>query len=129
MSRPSNANETRSERQWFATTHWSVFLSLRDIKAAKASEALEKLCRTYWPPRVWPGGRAGFDPGVFRETAGEEFLGSCRSEKGALPILPAHGVPAISILTSGTGQKRRSEEEACRSSRLMRALGKSISPM
>ena len=62
MSRPSNANETRSERQWFATTHWSVFLSLRDIKAAKASEALEKLCRTYWPPLYTYVRRHGYGP-------------------------------------------------------------------
>jgi RNA polymerase sigma-70 factor (ECF subfamily) len=34
----------------FATTHWSVVLAARSGDAAEASVALEKLCRTYWPP-------------------------------------------------------------------------------
>src|SRR4051794_35748306 len=50
MSRPSHETNAGSERHWFATTHWSVVLSAGDIQGAKASEALEKLCRTYWPP-------------------------------------------------------------------------------
>src|SRR5262245_27359500 len=39
-----------SERQWFATTHWSLVLSTTRSNSSQASEALEKLCRTYWPP-------------------------------------------------------------------------------
>jgi RNA polymerase sigma factor (sigma-70 family) len=33
----------------FATTHWSVVLTAQG-HSATADEALEKLCRTYWPP-------------------------------------------------------------------------------
>ena len=33
----------------FATTHWSVVLTAQGESAA-AQEALERLCRTYWPP-------------------------------------------------------------------------------
>ena len=33
----------------FTTTHWSVVLAAQDRSPA-AEEALEKLCRTYWPP-------------------------------------------------------------------------------
>src|SRR6266446_4952434 len=33
----------------FATTHWSVVLSAQGESAA-AQGALERLCRTYWPP-------------------------------------------------------------------------------
>ncbi len=36
--------------QWFATTHWSVVLAARDGDSPGASEALNNLCRAYWPP-------------------------------------------------------------------------------
>jgi RNA polymerase sigma factor (sigma-70 family) len=38
------------QRRWFTTTHWSVVLTAREGDAADAAVALEKLCRTYWPP-------------------------------------------------------------------------------
>ena len=50
MAAQSNTNESGAERRWFATTHWSVVLSAGDIQASQPSQALEKLCRTYWPP-------------------------------------------------------------------------------
>ena len=34
----------------FATTHWSVVLAAGQSTDARASEALEQLCRTYWRP-------------------------------------------------------------------------------
>jgi len=40
----------RSTPQWFATTHWSVVLAARDGGSPGASEALNDLCRAYWPP-------------------------------------------------------------------------------
>jgi RNA polymerase sigma-70 factor (ECF subfamily) len=36
--------------QWFATTHWTTVLTARDEQSPQAAEALEKLCRRYWPP-------------------------------------------------------------------------------
>src|SRR6266513_4636286 len=33
----------------FTTTHWSVVLEAQ-AESPEAQEALEKLCRTYWPP-------------------------------------------------------------------------------
>jgi RNA polymerase sigma-70 factor (ECF subfamily) len=35
---------------WFATTHWSVVLTARDVRSPQAAEAMENLCRRYWPP-------------------------------------------------------------------------------
>jgi len=35
---------------WFATTHWSVVLAAKQDNSSEATVALEKLCRTYWPP-------------------------------------------------------------------------------
>jgi RNA polymerase sigma-70 factor (ECF subfamily) len=34
----------------FATTHWSVVLAAKQGDSPEAAGALEKLCRTYWPP-------------------------------------------------------------------------------
>lgn len=62
MSRPSNETHAGSERHWFATTHWSVILSAGDIHGPKVSEALEKLCRTYWPPLYTYVRRQGHGP-------------------------------------------------------------------
>ena len=42
--------DERSDPQWFSTTHWSVVLSAGEANSSQASEALEKLCRAYWPP-------------------------------------------------------------------------------
>ena len=46
----SNPGNSSSSPQWFATTHWSVVLSAAEKDSLQASAALEKLCRTYWPP-------------------------------------------------------------------------------
>jgi RNA polymerase sigma factor (sigma-70 family) len=34
----------------FVTTHWSLVLSAGDQPSPQATDALEKLCRAYWPP-------------------------------------------------------------------------------
>lgn len=34
----------------FATTHWSVILTAQDAQSSRSAEALERLCRQYWPP-------------------------------------------------------------------------------
>src|SRR5262245_7099419 len=36
--------------RWFTSTHWSVVLAARDDSSRDAQEALENLCRIYWPP-------------------------------------------------------------------------------
>jgi RNA polymerase sigma-70 factor (ECF subfamily) len=56
------ASNATSDRQWFATTHWSVVLSSGRSDSSRASEALEKLCRTYWPPLYSYVRRQGYGP-------------------------------------------------------------------
>ena len=34
----------------FATTHWSVVLAAKNGGSTRADDAMEKLCRAYWPP-------------------------------------------------------------------------------
>src|SRR5678815_5422164 len=49
MSSPMLDSGVGSAR-WFATTHWSVVLAAKQGEPSEAAAALEKLCRTYWPP-------------------------------------------------------------------------------
>jgi RNA polymerase sigma factor (sigma-70 family) len=48
-SRGATGQSTQDGAVAFATTHWSVVLEAQGESVA-AQEALEKLCRTYWPP-------------------------------------------------------------------------------
>jgi RNA polymerase sigma factor (sigma-70 family) len=49
---PSGKESEKAEtkRGVFATTHWSVVLAAGHGEFSRATEALEKLCRTYWQP-------------------------------------------------------------------------------
>jgi DNA-directed RNA polymerase specialized sigma24 family protein len=46
----------------FATTHWSVVLSVGQRDSSQAAEALEQLCRTYWYPIYAYVRRRGYGP-------------------------------------------------------------------
>jgi DNA-directed RNA polymerase specialized sigma24 family protein len=46
----------------FATTHWSVVLAAGQTESPLATEALEKLCRTYWYPLYAHVRRRGYGP-------------------------------------------------------------------
>ena len=58
---------------WFNTTHWSVVLNAADGSAAGASEALEKLCRTYWYPLYAYVRRTGHSPEDAQDLTQEFF--------------------------------------------------------
>lgn len=59
---------------WFVTTHWSVVLQARDGGPAQADGAMEKLCRTYWPPLYAFIRREGYAPHDAQDLT-QEFLG------------------------------------------------------
>ena len=75
----------------FATTHWSVVLTAQGASPA-ADEALEKLCRSYWPPLYGFVRRQGYTPeeaqdltqGFFALRLERRDLTSVRQEKGRL---------------------------------------------
>jgi RNA polymerase sigma-70 factor (ECF subfamily) len=46
----------------FVTTHWSVVLAAGQQESPQATEALEKLCRTYWYPLYVYVRRRGYGP-------------------------------------------------------------------
>ena len=53
MTRPDigeNHPAQEEQRRWFTTTHWSVVLAAKQRDVSRGDAALEKLCRTYWPP-------------------------------------------------------------------------------
>ena len=61
---PPGSNQGRSseKQDWFTTTHWSVVLAAGQSDSPQATEALEKLCRTYWYPLYCFIRRQGFRP-------------------------------------------------------------------
>lgn len=60
--------------QWFATTHWSVVLTAREGDSTEAAGALEKLCRTYWPPLYAYIRRDGCDQTEAQDLTQEFFV-------------------------------------------------------
>src|SRR6476620_6196995 len=46
----------------FNTTHWSVVLLAGKEESPQGAQALEKLCRTYWPPLYSFIRRRGYRP-------------------------------------------------------------------
>jgi RNA polymerase sigma factor (sigma-70 family) len=57
---PAESN-TRSAA-WFATTHWTVILGASEGPSARARQALEQLCQTYWYPLYAYARRRGHSP-------------------------------------------------------------------
>jgi RNA polymerase sigma-70 factor (ECF subfamily) len=81
----------QSEAAVFATTQWSVVLAAQG-RSARADEALEKLCRTYWWPLYGFVRRNGYTPeeaqdltqGFFALLLERRDLDVVRREKGRL---------------------------------------------
>ena len=46
----NDSDETPGAGRVFATTHWSVVLAAKRSDGLLGDAALERLCRTYWPP-------------------------------------------------------------------------------
>jgi RNA polymerase sigma factor (sigma-70 family) len=60
--------------RWFATTHWSVVLAAKQGEPSEAAAALEKLCRTYWPPLYAYIRRDGYEVTEAQDLT-QEFFG------------------------------------------------------
>jgi RNA polymerase sigma factor (sigma-70 family) len=58
----------------FVSTHWSVVLTARNGESPRAGEALEQLCRTYWPPLYSFIRRDGYDETEAKDLTQEFFL-------------------------------------------------------
>ena len=62
-----------SSNACFTTTHWSVVLAAGRSDSAQATEALEKLCRTYWYPLYAYIRRHGYGPEDAQDLAQDFF--------------------------------------------------------
>jgi DNA-directed RNA polymerase specialized sigma24 family protein len=60
-------------RAWFTTTHWSVIIAARDAASPASTAALQRLCRTYWPPVYAFIRREGFGADDSKDLT-QEFL-------------------------------------------------------
>lgn len=50
VSRIDSPKQPRPSAARFATTHWSVIITAGQASTTRSEDALEHLCRTYWPP-------------------------------------------------------------------------------
>ena len=50
MDPPEKESRNANSAAWFVTTDWSVVLDAKGDDSGRSSEALERLCRIYWPP-------------------------------------------------------------------------------
>jgi len=74
----------------FATTHWSVVLAAKRSDGLLADDALERLCRIYWPPLYAFIRREGYDAHEAQDLTQEflsrfvqkEWLGHLQDQRG-----------------------------------------------
>ena len=65
--------KSKTQRGMFATTHWNVVLAAGLTDTPQASEALDKLCRTYWYPLYAYVRRSGRTPEDAQDLTQEFF--------------------------------------------------------
>jgi RNA polymerase sigma factor (sigma-70 family) len=70
---PAEEGHSSVHQAWFTTTHWSVVLTARDDQSPRAAEALDKLCRHYWPPIYAFVRRRGHGPDDAQDLTQEFF--------------------------------------------------------
>jgi len=69
----ADSGGTSDHPEWFVTTRWSVVLAAGQRNAAGSVEALEFLCRRYWPPIYAFIQRRGFAPADAQDLTQEFF--------------------------------------------------------
>src|SRR2546421_11938196 len=69
----SQALNPPSTAPQFALTRWSVVLAAGESESARAKDALENLCRSYWPPLYAYVRRQGHSPTDAQDLTQEFF--------------------------------------------------------
>ncbi len=62
-----SATTSAEQAAGFTTTHWSIVLNAQDPASPQASEALGKLCRSYWYPLYAFVRRQGHDEATAKD--------------------------------------------------------------
>ena len=70
---PDAPEQMPAPRPRFPETHWSVVLQAGGNRSTSSSEALEKLCRIYWPPLYAFARREGHGPEEAQDLTQEFF--------------------------------------------------------
>jgi len=94
--RPGPAPE---QAGYFATTHWSVVLDAGGDSSSKRSDALEKLCRTYWYPIYVYVRRDGHSPHDAQDLT-QEFFGRMLRLNSFNGVSPSKGKFRTFLLVS-----------------------------
>lgn len=87
---PDPSQTQRSRHSPFVTTDWSAVRRAGDGSAASAGDALESLCRSYWPPLYAYARRRGFGPedsrdltqGLFADLLSRDGIAKADPERG-----------------------------------------------
>ncbi|MBM3879679.1 MAG: sigma-70 family RNA polymerase sigma factor [Verrucomicrobia bacterium] len=74
----------------FPPTHWSVVLAAQDSRNARAADALEELCRTYWRPLYAFVRRSGHNVETARDLI-QAFFERLLAQKDLKSVHPAKG--------------------------------------
>ncbi|HWX19840.1 MAG TPA: sigma-70 family RNA polymerase sigma factor [Candidatus Binatia bacterium] len=85
----------------FNTTHWSVVLLAGQNESQQGAEALEKLCRTYWPPLYGFIRRQGYGPEDAQDLT-QKFFALLLERKDFGAVDPRKGKFRTFLLTSLT---------------------------
>ena len=85
-----NPQKTTIAGAEFLTTEWSVVLQAGQDKCPGAAQALEALCRAYWPPLYAYARRDGLTPQDAQD-ATQEFIGSLLRRNDLASVSPEKG--------------------------------------
>lgn len=82
--------ESRAGGAAFPPTQWSVVLRAGQQRAPESSEALEHLCRTYWPPLYAFVRRRGFTVPEAQDLV-QEFISTLLERQDLVEVAPSKG--------------------------------------
>jgi RNA polymerase sigma factor (sigma-70 family) len=98
-SMPASRAAADQAARWFSTTHWSVVLAAGVGSGPAAREALENLCRTYWPPLYAYVRRHGHSP-EDAEDITQEFFARFLEKEYFQKADPGRGLFRTFLLTA-----------------------------
>ena len=88
--------ETAIGKRLFQTTHWSVVMAVRDSDPARAQQALEQLCQTYWFPLYAYARHCGYPPAEAEDIYRDSSSASSSTRLSRRPTRSAAGSDASS---------------------------------